>query len=678
MNFFEHQAQAHRESKKLLLLFVLAVICIAISVNGVLALVWNWFMHDANGVVRDYPRYFFHTNTALVVLFIGGGSLVETMRLRDGGDAVAQMAGGRLVQPNSRDILERRLLNIVEEMSLASGIACPRVYVMYKEDAINAFAAGYHQDEAVVAVTKGTLTRLNRDELQGVIGHEFSHILNGDMRMNIKLIGVLFGIQMLSEFGRFLIEGTARFGSSKSSEKGASIHIVLLVTGAAFFVIGYIGIFFGRLIKSAVSRQREYLADASAVQFTRNLDGIGGALRKIGGLTRTNRCGSRIENIHAEQFSHMFLGAAKPSLLSGFFATHPPIEIRLKKLYGQSVEFFSAGELPLEEDVRDVAVSNGAMGFAAPMPMSSVAQSISPTAFHPRFGYAATELENKLENKLDPEKFTALQKESTHIDLPELILNSARNPFGACELVFALFLDAKDDKAYQTQQLILHQAASKQALHAIALFELLETLPRSLRLPLLDLSMPALKLLTVEQRHHLLGVVSRLIAADQKLSQSEFVLQVVLQRRLSKHAGRAVPIRYVYLSLLKNEVALLLSLMTHTIYSPVEAKEHFINACALMPDLDLHESGFIAKESIDLFEVKLALDKLNQLAPLAKPFLIRLLMQVQVLPMKIGSADLLRGICAAIEAPIPEAVSATYGVYKADFEETFLGTSAKR
>jgi Zn-dependent protease with chaperone function len=406
MNFFEHQAQAHKESKKLLFLFVLAVICIVIAVNGTLALVWTWFMHDSHGNIREYPYYFFQTNTALIILFIGGGTLIEMMRLRDGGDAVAQMAGGRLVQPNSRDKLERRLLNIVEEMSLASGIACPLVYVMDKEDAINAFAAGYQQNEAVVAVTRGTLTRLNRDELQGVIGHEFSHILNGDMRMNIKLIGVLFGIQMLSEFGRYLIDGAVKIGGG-SGEKSNSLKTFLFVSGFVFFVIGYIGVFFGRLIKSAVSRQREFLADASAVQFTRNLDGIGGALRKIAGLTIVNQCGSRIHNIHAEQFSHMFLGAAKSQLLSGFFATHPPIEKRLLKLYGRKIEILNADELSVEEDPRDCIL--GVSGFeelAPSLSLSHDVDAVSEDAFHPLFGYQSnakngvgTEKSYILENK---------------------------------------------------------------------------------------------------------------------------------------------------------------------------------------------------------------------------------------------------------------------------------------
>src|SRR5450830_1714513 len=296
MDFFEQQDHAHRQSRKLLFLFFLAVIAILIAVNVSLALIWKWAFALRTQGHPGYPTGFFFVNTAVTLLFIGGGTLFETFRLRDGGDAVAQMAGGRLVMPSSTDVKERRLLNIVEEMALASGIACPRVYVLDREDAINAFAAGYHQNEAVVAVTQGSLTRLSRDELQGVIGHEFSHILNGDMRLNLRLIGMIFGILCLTVIGRILLR-TGRGGSRRDKNP-------LPLLGLALIIIGWVGIIFGRLIQAAVSRQREFLADASSVQFTRNPLGLSGALQKIGRYSY----GSRIESPHAEQTSHMFFG----------------------------------------------------------------------------------------------------------------------------------------------------------------------------------------------------------------------------------------------------------------------------------------------------------------------------------------------------------------------------------
>lgn len=663
MNFFEHQAQAHRESKKLLFLFTLAVIAIVLAVNGTLALLWIWMKGQYGTGIYTYPRGFFFTNTAVTLLFIGGGMLFEMSRLKDGGDAVARMAGGRLVQPDSRDLQERRLLNIVEEMALAAGMACPRVYVMDEEDAINAFAAGYHQNEAVVAVTRGTLTRLSRDELQGVIAHEFSHILNGDMRMNIKLIGVLFGIQMLAGFGQHMMEWGARFGGGRSrDEKGPSIQLVLFVFGAALFVIGYIGIFFGRLIKSAVSRQREFLADASAVQFTRNPDGIGGALRKIGGLTRSNQCGSRIKNSNAEQLSHMFLGAARPNLLSGLFATHPPLQQRLQRLYGRNVELLDANELPPEVAID---AQSAMMGFASGAGASSAQSStstvtLSPLGFHPEFGYQAADV-TKPANANNVSTVAPVAKPTdTAVNIPSEVVQAARDPKAASALVYALLLDRKDPTSFQSQLSILRQAVPQQCALVSLLHEAVEKMAVSMRLPVLDLAMPALKLLDADQRQQLLGISARLIAADQKVSQAEFVLQTVLQRRLSPLAGRDVGVKYQGLIQLQKETALLISLMATTEYVADLAPQAFMKAVNSMPELGLQATQFSRRDQVDFFEVKQALDKFQQLAPLAKPFLIRLMLKASDLKLSADGADLLRSVCAALDAPVPDIVSASY------------------
>ena len=667
MNFFEHQAQAHRESKKLLFLFTLAVIAIVLAVNGTLALLWIWMKGQYGTGIYTYPRGFFFTNTAVTLLFIGGGMLFEMSRLKDGGDAVARMAGGRLVQPDSRDLQERRLLNIVEEMALAAGMACPRVYVMDEEDAINAFAAGYHQNEAVVAVTRGTLTRLSRDELQGVIAHEFSHILNGDMRMNIKLIGVLFGIQMLAGFGQHMMEWGARFGGGRSrDEKGPSIQLVLFVFGAALFVIGYIGIFFGRLIKSAVSRQREFLADASAVQFTRNPDGIGGALRKIGGLTRSNQCGSRIKNPNAEQLSHMFLGAARPNLLSGLFATHPPLQQRLQRLYGRNVELLDANELPPEVAVD---AQSAVMGFASGAGASSAQSStstvtLSPLGFHPEFGYQAADA-TKPANANNLSTVAPVAKPTdTAVNIPSEVVQAARDPKAASALVYALLLDRKDPASFQIQLSILRQAVPQQCALVSLLHEAVEKMAVSMRLPVLDLAMPALKLLDADQRQQLLGISARLIAADQKVSQAEFVLQTVLQRRLSPLAGRDVGVKYQGLIQLQKETALLISLMATTEYAAELAPQAFMKAVNSMPELGLQAAQFSRRDQFDFFEVKQALDKFQQLAPLAKPFLIRLMLKASDLKLSADGADLLRSVCAALDAPVPDIVSASYAQMK--------------
>ncbi|MFZ6687255.1 M48 family metallopeptidase [Undibacterium sp. SXout11W] len=663
MDFFEQQDQAHRQSRKLLILFALAVIAILVAVNVSLALIWKWGFAMRTSGHSGYPTGFFFINTAVTLLFIVGGTMFETFRLRDGGDAVAQMAGGRLVMPDSNDAKERRLLNIVEEMALASGIACPRVYVLDREDAINAFAAGYHQNEAVVAVTQGSLTRLTRDELQGVIGHEFSHILNGDMRMNIKLIGVLFGIQMIAGFGQEMMYWASRFGSSRDrDEKGPPIQLVIVVFGAALFVIGYVGIFFGRLIKSAVSRQREFLADASAVQFTRDPETIGGALRKIGGLTMVNQCGSRINNPRAEQMSHMFLGAAQVNLMDGMFATHPPLKERLQRVYGHNVEFLDASEIVDPADL--AAMPEGVYGFGARnVEAAQRARAVKQSSdMNAEFGQHATPMTNTTPFNMPFTSAATAVPQSTPVHgIDPVILTAARDSATADALVFALLSDRSEPQAYAIQQNLVARLGAEKAALTENLLNHLEGMQASPRLPILDLAMPALKQLSSENKAQLLAVASRLIAADQKMSQSEFVLQTVLERRLGPQAGRMVKVKFNAVTALKSEVQLLLSLVARSHTDDEQAGIAFQRAVATLPELALQSRDLLGPSGLDFFVVRQALEKLNQLAPLAKPFLIKAVLAAATRPqqerMDAEMLDLVRGICSAVDAPVPDMIA---------------------
>ena len=288
MRFRQHQDQARSATRRLLLLFLLTVLATVLAVNVVLALLWSL----QTGNLLDYPRWFFETNSVLCAAFILGGSWIETVQLRRGGAHVAQMVGGReLLVP--RDGHEQRLRNVVEEMAIASGLKLPRIFVLDRDDAINAFAAGWEQNDSVVAVTRGALQRLNRDELQGVVAHEFSHILQGDARLNMRLIGHVWGLQLLFLLGRDL------FGATDA--RGRRTGLVLM--GLGLMAVGSIGWLAGRLLKAAVSRQREFLADAAAVQFTRHKDGIGGALRKIAGQHADGQ--GSVASSRAEVISHM-------------------------------------------------------------------------------------------------------------------------------------------------------------------------------------------------------------------------------------------------------------------------------------------------------------------------------------------------------------------------------------
>ena len=337
MDYFQSQDLAKKRTGLLVFYFAMAVILIIVSVYLAIACVLHLAGSEketAGGehAVADLwdPQLLGAVALGTSAL-IGGGSLYKMASLSGGGHTVAELLGGRLLHPDSTDPDERRLLNVVEEMAIASGLPVPPVYLLENELAINAFAAGHTPGNAVVAVTLGTLRRLSRDELQGVIGHEFSHILNGDMRLNTRLIGILFGILVIGIVGWIMFRSSfgVRLGARDDNGDRKGFNPIPLI-GLALYVIGYVGVFFGNLIKAAVSRQREYLADASAVQFTRNPAGLAGALKKIGALAQ----GSQIQDAHAEEASHLFFGEAVGGMNNffGLLASHPPLVERIRRI----------------------------------------------------------------------------------------------------------------------------------------------------------------------------------------------------------------------------------------------------------------------------------------------------------------------------------------------------------
>jgi len=331
MDFFEAQELARKRTRLMVVLFGLAVLSIAGALYGVVVYIMESGLLDAEDAVPApmvlwQPDLFFYTLASVVVL-VTCCSLFKVAQLRSGGGTVARSMGGREVEQTTKDADERMLMNIVEEMSIASGVPMPEVYIL-PEEGINAFAAGFTPADAVVAVTHGCIRTLNRDELQGVVAHEFSHILNGDMRMNIRLMGVLFGILAIAVVGQLAFRSTAEasfWGGRRRSKEGGGAMLVIMAIGLAVMAIGYIGVFFGRMIQSAISRQREFLADAAAVQFTRNPDGIAGALKKIGGAPLHGT----VSNAHSQEAAHFFFASALKSNFGGAFATHPPLNQRI-------------------------------------------------------------------------------------------------------------------------------------------------------------------------------------------------------------------------------------------------------------------------------------------------------------------------------------------------------------
>lgn len=339
MDFFEAQDVARRRTRLLVILFVAAVVLIIL----IIYIVVHYLRGPRPGEVID--PVLLAVVAGGVVLLVGTGSGYRTLQLRRGGPAVAELLGGRRISPTTTDPAERRLVNVVEEMAIASHIPVPAIYVLDNEEGINAFAAGHSPTDAAVTVTHGTLQALTRDELQGVIAHEFSHIFNGDMRLNLRLMGLLFGILLLAVLGRILLytgpRGAYRGGTNRRGGGGGQIVLI----GLALLLVGYIGVFFGRLIQAAISRQREYLADAAAVQFTRNPQGIAGALKKIGASLEAGGPGAQIANAHAEEANHLFFARGIGGLATRLFASHPPLVERIRRI---DPTFDGHFELPAE------------------------------------------------------------------------------------------------------------------------------------------------------------------------------------------------------------------------------------------------------------------------------------------------------------------------------------------
>ena len=500
MDFFAAQDLARRKTKWLVFYYILALICMVIGIYVVVIVAFNVGSNlpaEAGGDsdFGEYQLSFWHPGIFLLVALlntavVGLGSLSKIVELRGGGgQQVASLMGGRPVQPTTNDRGERMLLNVVEEMALASGVSVPPVYVMDGEPGINAFAAGYSPADAVIGVNRGTIDQLNRDELQGVIAHEFSHILNGDMRMNIRLIGILYGIQLVATIGYFVMRMTGGRRRSSDDNKGAA---AILVLGIALLVFGSIGQLFARLIKSSISRQREYLADASAVQFTRYPDGIGGALKMIAAASH----GSAIESAEAESLSHMFFASCFKSQLSNMFSTHPPLITRIKKLDGNFTgnfrEYVEARQrmASARERVRGgnkKEKQEAASKFPAPFPAPGgdffpmeIAERFS---IHPALLIAAIGA---------PTQEDVEYSKSLISQIPKPLFAASHQVFTARCVAFATLLDEDESMRREQLDFIAKDEGPSSVEMTMKIWPLINKLDLALRLPLMEILQGAL------------------------------------------------------------------------------------------------------------------------------------------------------------------------------------------
>lgn len=638
MNFFEAQARAKRRTGWLLLLFALAVVALVILTN-LLVMAVIFFNRDigtypAPAFWQRFDWGLFGMVSVGTIALIGLGSAYKMLSLAGGGSVVAEMLGGRLVPNNTDDPALRPLINVVEEMAIASGMPPPPVYLL-DDMGINAFAAGLTPYNAVIGVTRGTITYLSRDELQGVIAHEFSHIFNGDMRMNIRLMGVLHGILLIGLTGYYLLRAT-RFTAGSRSRNGGNAVMVVLLLGVGLLVIGYVGFFFGQWIKATVSRQREYLADASAVQFTRNKDGIGGALIKIGGST----WGSRLENPSAQQYCHAYFSDGVGGFLGSLFATHPPLPQRIKRIDPRWDGKFVAPK------IQEVAAERAAADVDAAR-KKVLAGAVLAGVLTPEDVVATI---GKF-NQKDVDR-----AQDILASIPEVLRHAASEPFGARAVIYCMLLDRNANVLAAQQAALENQADPAVAQLTVQLREELPKLPEAARLPLAGLALPTLRGLSKGQYARFRAVVQALIAADNKVSLNEWTLTHFLMRRLDEHYGMQAPpkAKFSMLGDVNREASLLISLVAHVEHSgDANAAEFAFKAGIAAAGATALK--FVSRAEMNLGELDVAVDKLAELKLLLKP---RIIKACAAVIMHDGHAtvrghELLRTISSCLDCPMP-------------------------
>ena len=623
MDFFREQDIARRNTRLLTALFILAVLVLIAITNLLLVglLLFETDEYGTDGLIAyfDWPSFF--AVGAVVALVIGLVALVNWFNFARGGKQIATALGGTLVQPSTEDPLERRAANVVQEMALAANMPVPSLFILDQEPGINAFAAGTSPANAVVAVTRGALTTLSRDQLQGVIGHEFSHILNGDMRLSIRLAAMLRGITFIGDVGSILLRSASRrhrYRSSKDDNRSAALAL-----GLGLYVIGLLGGLMAGLIKSAISKQKEYLADASAVQFTRNPEGIGDALKIIGG----HSSGTQVTAGRAEEMSHLFFGQVQPRLWSGF-ATHPPIAKRIKRIDPAWDGMFLTATPPAEGHSGDETASDpshqaalAALTIAAAATKPTISDSVSTGPSGP-------------------------------YDEAESLLLETRDPFGAMALVRALVWDPT------------HEKTQLRALEAKPVTGLSVTIRRwcqpvhartaAQRLTLLELCLPTLKGLSKAQYQAFRELLLEWISADGKTALGEWCVFQMVRHFLDPEFLDTPPSRPKHKTLRAVAEDLAVVLGTMASLTEEDTERAFQRGCALLKlPLRLPE-----RPELTVAHFSAAVDNLAECYPLLKVSILKTMAAVAGDDGLISEIEitLVKAMAAVMDCPVPDAV----------------------
>lgn len=654
MDFFAEQDRARRNLRRLLVLFVFAVFLIVLLVNA-LATGFLWFVQDTNlyaggsglqGYLAKFTWERFFAIGGAVVVSVGFVSLVRWMQLSTGGKTIAEGMGGKRILPQTRDRYEKRCLNIVQELSLAANMPVPALYAMPDERGINAFAAGLTPADAVVAVTRGGLLQLSRDELSGVIGHEFSHILNGDMRLGIRLAALLKGITFIGDVGHFLLRATA-YGGGRSggrNERSAALPLV----GLGLLVIGWLGALCASFIKAAISRQKEYLADASSVQFTRNNQGIADALKVIGGFLP----GSLVHAARAPEMGHIFFGEVRHSFWDGF-ATHPPLDQRIARLQPNW-----DGEFITRREVREVAPTAGniaagagreaLVAAAAAATMIEAVSSDPHTPDHPSTGQAPMFPERE-----EPEPGISEADASSPAPASAKLYAAIDEPLGAMAAVLGLLIARSAEVRDGGLRAIAQHGARGLAEAVSELLPHLEGVPRGDQFPLVARAMPALKAMSTPQYNQFKSTLLAVIRVDQRTDLFEWCLFQLLRHYLDPEYLRVPPSkpRFAQLAKVRGPLREVLSVLAH------QGTGDSLRAFELgTAELGLHGLTLLPPEDCSVSAFSRAVATLADCYPLLKP---RILKAMAVAAADDGQVcaverELVIAVAAVMDCPLPQ------------------------
>jgi len=634
VDFFAEQDRARRNLRRLLVLFSLAVIALIVLVNALL-MAFLWFAEDANVYVGSggweaYLAQFrwdrFLGVGAAVLATVGLVSLVRWLQLSRGGRYVAESLGGQRVLPQTRDPQEKRCLNIVEELSLAANMPVPALYVLPDERGINAFAAGLSTADAVVAVTRGSLLQLSRSELQGVIGHEFSHILGGDMRLGIRLAALLKGITFIGDVGHFLLRAGAYgvgYGGRRSDRNAA-----LPVLGLGLLLIGWLGSLAAGFIKAAISRQKEYLADASAVQFTRDPQGIADALKVIGGFLP----GSLVHAARAPELGHIFFGAVRHRLWEGF-ATHPPLDRRIQRLDpGWDGEYISRPEArvaPLTQG--NVRAGIGREALVAAAAAASMAASTVETEAPP-----AAAPDSPADGEV----------------LPPRLREAIAEPLGAMAAALGLLISRFPQHQDAGLAAVREHGARGEAEAVQALLPALRGLHAGQRFPLMARAMPALKAMSTPQYRQFKSTLVAVVRADRRTDLFEWCLFQLLRHYLDPEYFDTPPSRprYGHLARVRAPLRLVLSVLAHQGEGDSE-RAFRLGAEALgLPRLTLQPL-----DECPVSAFSKAVTTLADCYPLLKPRILKAMALAAADDGRVsaGERELVIAVAAVMDCPLP-------------------------